>query len=397
MTDYEMKSAAMALLPVGLRDLLPPDAEHEAQMVGRLLKECRRHGYERVKPPLVEFEDRLLAGPAAALSRQTFRIMDPASQRMMGVRSDMTPQVARIAAVRLSNAPRPLRLSYAGQVLRIKGDGVRQERQFGQVGAELIGPDLAEADSEVALLAVSALKAVGVPDISLDLALPTLAPLLMQALALPDAVRLKARTALDHRDAPALRRAVPDHADLLCALIAASGPAPAALERLMALPVPALIHPARQRLAAVIALITAASPTLPLSIDLVERRGFEYQTGVSFTLFSRRAKGELGRGGRYRANQGDGASGQEDATGFTLYADAVLQTLDGPPPSKRVLLPLGYPYGEAARLRAAGWHTVAAMQEVADRQAEAQRLGCGFFLPEGEPVPQPVGPAPQEP
>ena len=77
-------------------------------------------GYERVKPPLVEFEDRLLAGSGASMAPHTFRLMDPVSQRMMGVRADMTLQVARVAATRLKTLPRPLRLSYAGQVLRSK-------------------------------------------------------------------------------------------------------------------------------------------------------------------------------------------------------------------------------------------------------------------------------------
>ena len=107
------------------------------------------HGYERVKPPLVEFEENLLSGAGAAMAQDTFRLMDPISQRMIGLRADMTPQVARIAATRLANAPRPLRLCYAGQVLRVKGSELRPERQVGQVGAELIGADAAAADVEV--------------------------------------------------------------------------------------------------------------------------------------------------------------------------------------------------------------------------------------------------------
>ncbi len=88
--------------------------------------------------------------------------MDPVSQRMMGVRADMTPQVGRIAASRLKGAPRPLRLSYAGQVLRVKGEQMRPERQIGQAGVELIGVESAAADAEAVLLAAEALKQLGV-------------------------------------------------------------------------------------------------------------------------------------------------------------------------------------------------------------------------------------------
>ena len=119
------------LLPQGLRDLLPPQAEAEAALVERLMAVLAGNGYERVEPPLVEFEDNLLSGAGAAMAKETFRLMDPVSQRMVGVRADMTPQVARIAATRLAKAPRPLRLSYAGQVLRVKGGQLNPERQIG--------------------------------------------------------------------------------------------------------------------------------------------------------------------------------------------------------------------------------------------------------------------------
>src|SRR5688572_10246851 len=110
MADYSEK----ALLPEGFHDDLPPDAEYEATIAERLLARFYAYGYDRVTPPLAEFEESLLSGSGKSLSRQMFRLMDPISQRMMGVRTDMTIQVARIAATRLSPAPRPLRLCYAG-------------------------------------------------------------------------------------------------------------------------------------------------------------------------------------------------------------------------------------------------------------------------------------------
>ncbi|MGH7001060.1 MAG: ATP phosphoribosyltransferase regulatory subunit, partial [Stellaceae bacterium] len=84
-----------ALLPEGLRDLLPPDAGIEAEVVSRLMAALASHGYERVKPPLAEFEDNLLSGAGAVMAKDTFRMMDPVSRRMIGLRADMTPQVAR--------------------------------------------------------------------------------------------------------------------------------------------------------------------------------------------------------------------------------------------------------------------------------------------------------------
>src|ERR1700749_4187503 len=178
-----------ALLPAGLRDLLPPEAEMEAASVEALMEVFASHGYQRVKPPLLEFEDSLLAGSGAAVAEQTFRLMDPVSQRMMGLRADTTPQVARIATTRLVHAPRPLRLSYAGQCLRVHGSQLAPDRQVGQAGIELIGPDNPAADAEMVLLAAEALAAVGLTRVSFDLTVPPLAPALLDEAGITGAAR----------------------------------------------------------------------------------------------------------------------------------------------------------------------------------------------------------------
>src|SRR5262249_33105685 len=147
-----------------------------------------------------EFEDSLLSGSGAAMRPHTFRLMDPVSQRMMGLRADMTLQVARIAATRLGNAARPLRLCYAGQVLRVKGDDLRPERQFGQVGAELIGSNLASADAEAVLLAATSVAGLGIKAVSVDLSVPALVPALTAGLNLSEEQAKRLRDALDHKD-----------------------------------------------------------------------------------------------------------------------------------------------------------------------------------------------------
>src|SRR4029077_18748027 len=170
-----------ALLPGGLYDLLPPEAEIEAAVTARLMGVLGAYGYERVKPPLVEFEETLLSEAGAAMATATFRMMDPISHRMIGVRADMTPQIARIAATRLGNAPAALRLSYAGQGLRVKGSEIRPERQIGQVGGELIGAEGPTADIEAIAVAGEALAMLGVSRLSVDITLPTLVPAIAEA------------------------------------------------------------------------------------------------------------------------------------------------------------------------------------------------------------------------
>src|SRR5207249_4217945 len=130
------------------------------------------------------FEDSLLAGSGAAVAEQTFRFMDPDSQRMLGLRADITPQVARIATSRLAAAARPLRLSYSGHCVRVRGSQIAPDRQIAQAGIELIGSDSSAADAEIVLVGAEALAAIGLERHSFDLTLPTLAPALLDDAAI---------------------------------------------------------------------------------------------------------------------------------------------------------------------------------------------------------------------
>ncbi len=366
-----------ALLPAGLRDLLPPDAETEAASVEALMAVFASHGYTRVKPPLLEFEDSLLAGGGAVLAEQVFRVMDPDSHRMMAMRADMTPQVARIAATRLAGAARPLRLSYAGECVRVRA--LRDtDRQVPQAGIELIGADSAQADAEAMLVAAEALGAIGLTRISLDLTLPTLAPALLDAGGVEGPRRAALARALDRKDAAAVAEHGGALAPMLTALLLAAGPAQGALAALAAVDLPPAQRALAERLAAVVALLGTAAPHIRVTIDPLEFRGFRYHTGITVTVFAPGRHEELGRGGRYLSNEG------EPATGVTLFADAVLRA--APPRAARpsLLIPAGTDPAIARRLRASGFATLAALDGSAD---EAQRLGCSHRLEGGEAVP----------
>ena len=371
-----------ALLPAGLHDVLPPDAAHEATVVEQVMAILAGHGYERVKPPLIEFEESLLSGPGAAMAGETFRLMDPISQRMMGLRADMTPQIARIAGARLANQARPLRLAYAGQVLRVRGNQLRPERQFGQVGAELIGVSAPATDAEIAAIAAECLGAVGIDRLSLDLNHPQLVSALLEELQVSDQQAQRLRRALDRKDAAAVAAESGAAADLLGRLLAAGGPAATAVPAAEALQLPANAAARLDRLLAAVRTVAAVMADLTVTVDFVEHRGFEYHSGVSFTLFARGVRGELGRGGRYRVDTAEGGNG-EDATGFSLYLDTVLRAAKPSPQRRRVFVPIGTPSAEAARLRADGWATVAGLAEC-DPQTEARRTQCDAAYVDGK-------------
>ncbi|MEQ9641261.1 MAG: ATP phosphoribosyltransferase regulatory subunit [Alphaproteobacteria bacterium] len=367
--------AKLALLPDGLHDDLPPAAGHEAATIERLVGCFARHGYERVKPPLVEFEESLLTGPGQSVSRHMFRLMDPITQRMMGVRADMTTQLARIAVTRLKGRPRPLRLCYSGQVLRVRGTQLRPERQFAQAGVELIGADALAADAEMVLLAAEALRGVGIDNLSIDLTVPLLVPTICEGLGFNGEAAEAARRALDRRDGGAVARIPEPAGGLFAALMGAAGPAGEALAKLAALDLPAAAGEAVTRLGDLVALLAQADPDLALTVDPAESRDFEYQTGVSFTLFARGVRGELGRGGRY-----DLAT-RETATGFTLYMDSVMRAVPAADAGRRLYLPAGIDRAVGAGLRADGWSTVQGFDEGGSQAA--RELGCTHIFDNG--------------
>lgn len=318
-------STNTALLPNGLQDLLFPEAEKEAKAIHALMAAFKTFGYQRVKPPLVEFEESLLSGPGQALTRQTFRLMDPVSQRMMGVRADATAQISRIASSRLGAEDRPIRFAYAADVLRVNGSQLRPERQFCQVGCELIGDESVRADAEIMLIALKALNELGVRDLTIDLTVPSLVDQVFESHNASAEERETLSEAISRRDFDSIDMMASELNQTLVQLMACIGPVEEHLPTLKNIALPETAAESVVVLDSVCAELRAALDAFGLgdvavTIDAVEHKGFEYHKGVSFTLFAKGLRGELGSGGRYESND-------ETATGFTIYMDTVLRAL----------------------------------------------------------------------
>jgi ATP phosphoribosyltransferase regulatory subunit len=359
-------TTSFALLPEGLRDTLPPYAGGEARLL-RIMLDCfASHGFERVSTPLVEFDESLDAAVASGRPHDRFRFMDPISQRSLAVRDDITGQVARIAATRLAHWARPLRLSYAGPVLRMRGTQLRADRQFLQVGAELVGDASAASVAEVILLSVAAVRAVGINDVCVDLVMPDFMDEL--CVGMDDKTRVQLQDIVDAKDAGALAAlsVSPDFEKI----ISVTGPAQAAVTALQQLRLSAAAKQRVEKMIEAIDILQTADADLALSLDPGERRGFEFQTGVGFSLLSRSVRGEVGRGGTYDIRHANGNG--EAAVGFSLYLDGFIEAGLGIQAQQRVLV--GEDSKGAADLRTQGYATVRALR--ADNlleQAKAQR------------------------
>ncbi len=311
------------LLPEAIEDVLPGEAARVEALRRTLLDHFRARGYRLVQPPLVEFLDSLLTGTGRDLDLITFKTVDPLSGRMLGLRADTTPQVARIDA-HLLNESGVTRLCYAGSVLRTAA-APGENRQVIQIGAELYGHAGIEADRETMRLLVSSLTVAGIGGLHLDLGHVGLYRALARAAGLDgsgegDDGELFA--ALRDKDGPAvqaLTAALPEPArSALRALATLYGPAGETLEAARRV-LPALPD-VTAALDALGALALATESVKALHVDLADLRGYHYYTGATFSVFAQDAGGAIqdcGRGGRYDG-VGRAFGRARPATGFSM-------------------------------------------------------------------------------
>ncbi len=344
-----------SLLPEGFHDRLPPFADVAARLEARVMEAAFAHGYERVDPPLVEFFEGLAQRLKASRTIDAVRYVDPVSQRTLAIRPDMTAQVGRIAATRMAHHPRPVRLSYAGPVVKLRAAELAPEREQRQMGCELIGLDCVAAACEVVGVAVEALEAAGVADISIDFTLPDLVDVLAGGPfpVAADQIELL-KDALDAKDA----RAVDDLAPAYLPLIEAAGPFDAAHDRLCAFAAGGALT---SRLDGLWAIAESLKGKVALTLDPTERHGFEYQSWIGFSIFAGGVRGEIGRGGSYTVMHENGS--EEPAIGFSLYADAIVDGGLAPTERRRLFVPIGSDPVLAAQMRGEGWVTVAALDD----------------------------------
>ena len=308
------------LLPAGLSDILYPNAHIQSKIIENLLDVFSSYGYLRVKPPLVEYEETLLSdGPGEVLKDSTFRVMDPLSQKMLALRADVTAQISRIASTRLSHLSRPLRLSYSGDVLRVKGDSFNMERQKTQVGAELIGPKSEVIDAEIMLVCVKALKSINIDNLTIDINLPFLRKYLLTGIS--PSLKHTINQYIDIKDKQSLKKLKFENLNIISELMDLVGDHLNVIKYLQELKSKGILVDIIDHYLTVINIVRKNDKSIKLSIDPLENRGFKYHTGITFTIFSDKLKGEIAKGGSYNILTG------ETATGCTIYTEKVYPNL----------------------------------------------------------------------
>ncbi|MDO8931673.1 MAG: ATP phosphoribosyltransferase regulatory subunit [Rhodocyclaceae bacterium] len=343
------------LLPEAIEDLLPAEARQVEVLRRRVLDAFTRSGYEFVAPPLLEYVESLLTGSGHDLDLRTFKLIDQLSGRTLGVRADITPQVARIDA-HLLNRKGVARLCYCGSVLHALPASLLASREPIQIGAELYGHAGIEADSEIVRLLARALALCEIPTARIDLGHIGIFRALAAKAGISGEAQQELFAVLQAKDASTLRELVAGLAEPLRSAFLALPECyggvevlDAAARRLPDLPEIRAALDGLRRLAAELA-------DLPLGFDLADLRGYHYHSGVVFAAYCDGSPGAVALGGRYdQVGQSFGRG--RPATGFSLDLRVVARLAPAPAASGAILAPWPADDGlhkEVERLRAAG-------------------------------------------
>lgn len=327
------------LLPENVADVLPSEARKTEELRRALLDNFRRYGYELVAPPMLEYLESLMPVADDDLDRRMFKLVDQLSGRTMGVRADMTTQVARIDA-HLLNRPSVVRLCYAGTVLHTRPSGFHTTREPLQIGAELYGHAGLEADLEIQALALASLKLAGLSDITLDLSHAGILRAIIEGDAVATRQSAELIALLRAKDLPGLQSL-------------AAGFTPAAQQAVLAL---ASLHggvdvlaraqellpaqPAIQAALDALSRLAHAAGAERINIDLADISGYQYESGVIFSLYVPGLPNAVARGGRYD-HVGEAFGRARPATGFSMDLREIAQLLPAAAPAPAIWAPWG--------------------------------------------------------
>ncbi|MDO9105682.1 MAG: ATP phosphoribosyltransferase regulatory subunit [Methylovulum sp.] len=376
------------LLPDGIEEVLPVEAQHLESLRNQLLSMFACWGYELVIPPFIDFLDSLLTGAGHDLDLQTFKLTDQISGEMLGVRADMTPQVARIDAHNLKREC-PTRLCYAGTVLHTRGDPLEKTRSPMQLGAELYGHTGQESDLEVICLMLETLALAGLQQVHLDLGHVGIYRALAGQAGLTGEQESELFAVLQRKAKPELKELMANW-DIASELKALFLKLPElngdqdtlAKARIIFATANDEVKQALADLTSIAEKLAQRFPDLAISFDLAELRGYHYHTGMVFAAFVPTVGREIARGGRYD-NIGAVFGRARPATGFSADLK-VLSALSKQSfqPEKRELIFAPY-LDDAAlheKIRDLRAQQQAVIQQLPGQTGGAEALGCTAVL-----------------
>ena len=370
------------LLPEGIEEVLPDDAQWLESLRRKVLDLFATWGYEFVMPPMIEYLDALLTGTGKELDLQTFKVTDQLTGRLMGVRPDMTPQAARIDAHYLKRTV-PVRLCYVGSVLHTRPTDLASSREPLQLGAKLFGHAGPESEAEILCLMVTTLRFAGIERLHVDLGHIGVFRGLVAAARLTEDQEEQLFDALQCKAQPAMTALLEKFGvagkskQMLMRLVELNGGSEALREAKRDLEAaPHSVHQALDNLESVVAAVRRRMPELTLHFDLAELAGYSYYTGVVFSVFVPAYGCAVARGGRYDGI-GKAFGRARPATGFSTDLRVLRKlSVDDEPVRTGILAPCDGEadlYSEISRLRELGERVVISLPGTTTTPAD---MGC---------------------
>ena len=375
-------------MPEGIEEILPEDAKHLEGLRSKLLEMFACWGYDLVIPPLIDFLDSLLTGSGHDLDLQTFKLTDQVSGEMLGVRADMTPQVARIDAHNLKHEW-PTRLCYVGTILNARSDPLHKTRSPMQIGAELYGHAGKESDVEVIRLMLEMLALTGLQNIHLDLGHVGIYRAISRQAGLTELQESELFGVLQRKARPELQGLMDSYAinaDLKAMLLKLpelnGGKDVLDKARTVFLKANNEVKEALADLESIAEKLVVSFPFLPISFDLAELRGYHYHTGIVFAAFVPSIGREIARGGRYD-NIGAVFGRARPATGFSADLK-LLSSLSKQYCQVKQRELIFAPYSEDVQLnekiRELRANQQAVVQQLPGQTGSTKELGCTSIL-----------------
>ena len=307
------------LLPLGFKDILENEANLQFEYGKKLITNFASWGFSFIEPPIIEYEKTLFDNKNKFLDKKTLSFLDPLTKERISLRPDITTQLARIAEDRLFGLPKPLSLCYFGDVFRADKPKLSSDRQFKQAGIEIIGSKDLFADIEVITLSLDSLKKINFKKISLDINAPIILEKIFDDFKISLSKRAELRKLVAKKNIKEILNFDKKLFDILKKIIDSSGPLKKNLKKIKNIKLGKNASLVMKDFIKICSLLLKInSEDYKISIDLLDHKGFEYYTGITFSIFCLNSSKEVCRGGRYLTSK------NKDAVGSTFLLNQFL-------------------------------------------------------------------------
>ena len=305
------------LLPEGFKVLLPEEAHREESITRLILDLFFQNGYLLVKTPMIEYEDNISQNTLKSSHNQSFLLIEPETKKILVLRSDITPQLAKLAGTKLKHLPRPLRFAYSGEVIRNSKDNYKTEKQLKQIGVELIGGPQDNSMIEILDIAITGLQSIKIKNITIDFSLPSIFRIIDKKFNLKSRSNENIKKALENKDTSIIKDKKYNYIN---GLILMAGTLEEALKVYKNFVFPKKIDELLKNFFKFITVIKKNNKDLSITVDMTEGNSFLEYFNFGFKIYNKENAKHIAVGGDYKSNN------NEVGLGMTFLVSKLLES-----------------------------------------------------------------------